>query len=444
MSERFRPREVSEMGKPGPAGGRRPADALIATALLPGVLSMAMVLLAPGRRVAASYWCVPAGFAGAFLMTHFLLGRGARVGDPVIFSCIAFLSGLGLTEILRLDPSLAARQLGHIAIGLAAAFVVIALVPRLGMFERYKYIAAATALVMLLATIVFGVTAGGARSWLDLGPVAFEPSEAAKVLMVMFYAAYLKDTRALLRRSSRRVLGIALPDPSYAWPLIFMWGISLVLLVFQRDLGAAVLFFGVFLVMLYLASGRLPYVLAGALLLLAGGAVCYRLFPHVRTRIDVWVNPWGNLDSGGYQIVQAFFAVAAGGLIGRGPGLGIPGVIPAVTTDFIFAAICEEMGVVGALAVIGSFVLIVQRGMWWARRFDDDFHALVAAGMSALVGLQALTIMAGVLGLVPLTGVTLPFVSYGGSSTVSSAVGMALVLRAAREEAQGGMVRLGG
>lgn len=423
--------------------GPSPADTLLATALLPGMLAMLMVAVASGNPARSPGWIILAAFAMVFLAAHIVLGRGMRTGDPVLFSTVAFLSGLGLAEVLRLDPALASRQLGHVGIGVAVTCAALMLAPGLDVLEKYKYVAAACSLVLLGATILFGVEAGGARSWLDLGPVAIQPSEAAKILMVTFYAGYLKDTRVLLRKSSRRILGVVLPDPSYVGPLVLMWGLSLVLLVFQKDLGAAVLFFGVFLLMLYVASGRLSYVLGGAGLLAVGGVACYKLFPHVRARIDVWVSPWRFLDSGGYQVAQSLFAVAGGGLVGRGPGLGMPGVIPAAPTDFIFAAICEEMGLLGALAVIAAYALIVYRGFWWARRLRDDFLALIAAGISSLVGLQAFTIMGGVLGLVPLTGVTLPFVSYGGSSMIASFTGVALVLRATRELTKERMPQVG-
>ncbi|MDI6637813.1 MAG: FtsW/RodA/SpoVE family cell cycle protein [Bacillota bacterium] len=417
-------------GRRGPSS----PDTLFATALLPGMLGMLMATLASGKLERSPGWLVLAGFSGVFLVCHVLFGRGRRVGDPVIFSLVAFLSGVGLAEVLRLDPGLAARQVGHLAMGVALSSVLVAFTPDLRVLERYRFIAAATSCVLLASTIIFGVEAGGAKSWLDLGPVAVQPSEAAKVLMVVFYAGYLKDTRALLRRSSKRLLGVLLPDLSYAGPLTLMWGLALVLLVFQRDLGAAVLFFGVFLLMLYVASGRASYVLGGAALLAAGGAACSWLFPHVRARFIVWLNPWRFMDSAGYQTVQSMFAVAAGGLIGLGPGRGMPHVIPAAPTDFVFAAICEEMGLVGGLAVIGAYALLVYRGLLWASRASDDFRALLAAGMTSLIGLQALTIIGGVLGLVPLTGVTLPFVSYGGSSMIVSFAATGLVLRAAREE----------
>ncbi len=417
-----------------PGRGPSPPDTLFATALLPGMLAILMATLASGNLERSPGWLVLGGFAGVFLACHILLGRGRRAGDPVMFSIVAFLSGLGLAEVLRLDPGLAARQVGHLAMGVALTWALVTLIPDLRALERYRFIAAAAACVLLATTIIFGVEAGGARSWLDLGCVAVQPSEAAKVLMVLFYAGYLKDTKVLLRKSSRRVFGLLLPDVSYAGPLALMWGLALVLLVFQRDLGAAVLFFGVFLLMLYAASGRASYALGGAVLLVAGGAACSWLFPHVRARFIVWLDPWRFMDAGGYQVVQSMFAVAGGGIIGVGPGRGMPGVIPAAPTDFVFAAVCEEMGLVGGLAVIGAYALLVYRGLLWASRARDDFRALVAAGMSSLIGLQALTIIGGVLGLVPLTGVTLPLMSYGGSSMIASFVAVALMLRAAREE----------
>lgn len=409
-------------------------DTLLATALLPGILGIFMSTLAAGKLERSPGWLVLAGFSGIFLAFHILSCRGRRIGDPVMFSAVAFLSGLGLAEVLRLDPGLAARQVGHLAGGVALAWALVTLTPDLLALERYRFIAAAAACALLASTILFGVEAGGARSWLDLGPVAVQPSEAAKILMVVFYAGYLKDTRVLLRRSSRRLFGVILPDVSYVGPLALMWGLALVLLVFQRDLGAAVLFFGVFLFMLYAASGRASYVLGGATLLAAGGAASAWLFPHVRSRFVVWLDPWRFMDAAGYQTVQSMFAVAAGGLIGLGPGRGMAHVIPAAPTDFVFAAVCEEMGLVGGLAVIGAYALLVHRGLMWASRASDDFRALIAAGMTSLIGLQAFTIVGGVLGLVPLTGVTLPFVSYGGSSMIASFAAIGLALRAAREE----------
>ncbi|MGE5593850.1 MAG: FtsW/RodA/SpoVE family cell cycle protein [Betaproteobacteria bacterium] len=398
------------------------------------MLGILMATLASGRPERSPGWLALVGFVGVFLACHISFGRGRRTGDTVVFSVVAFLSGIGLAEVLRLDPGLAARQVGHLAIGVAITSALVAFTPDLRVFEKYRFVAAATSCVLLASTILFGVEAGGAKSWLDLGFVAVQPSEAAKVLMVMFYAGYLKDTRVLLKRSSRRFLGVLLPDLSYAGPLALMWGLALVLLVFQRDLGAAVLFFGVFLVMLYAASGRASYVAGGAALLAAGATACAWLFPHVRARFTVWLDPWRFMDSAGYQAVQSMFAVAAGGLIGLGPGRGMPNVIPAAPTDFVFSAICEEMGLVGGLAVIGAYALLVRRGLSWAARARDDFRGLLAAGMTSLIGLQALTITGGVLGLVPLTGVTLPFVSYGGSSMVASFAAVGFVLRVAREE----------
>ncbi|MCR4403273.1 MAG: FtsW/RodA/SpoVE family cell cycle protein [Firmicutes bacterium] len=410
------------------------SDTLLATALLPGMMGMVMATVASGKPDRSPGWVVVASFLGVFLACHVLLGRGRRAGDPVIFSLVAFLSGLGLAEVLRLDPGLAVRQVGHLAVGAGLTWMLVRYTPGIRVLERYRFIAAATACLLLASTIAFGVEVGGAKSWLDLGFVAVQPSEAAKILMVSFYAGYLKDTKALLRRSSRRLLGLPLPDLSYSGPLAMMWALALVLLVFQRDLGAALLFFGVFLLMMYAASGRVSYVLGGAALLAVGGFACSWMFPHVRARFVVWLNPWRFVDSSGYQNVQSMFAVAAGGLIGVGPGRGMAHVIPASATDFVFAAICEEMGLVGGLAVIASYALLVHRGLLWASRSSDDFRALLAAGLTCLIGLQSLTIIGGVLGLVPLTGVTLPFVSYGGSSMITSFVALGLLLRIAWEE----------
>ncbi len=359
-------------------------------------------------------------------VTYLLSGAGDRILLPLTF----FLTGLGLVLIERLAPAFLPRQ----ALWLVAATVLllaVTLIPaNLDWLRRYKYAWLSGGLVLLAATLVYGVNPSGygARLWLQVDGIYFQPSEPLKLLLVVFLAAYLADRRRPLIENKLYIGRVPMPHPSYFGPMFLMWGFSIVLLLWQRDLGAAFLFFGTFIGMLYLSTGERRYILAGCLLLAAASVMGYYLFDVVRLRVEAFVNPWLDASGRSFQIVQSLLALASGGLLGQGLGQGLPTAIPVVHTDFVFAAIAEEYGFIGALAIVVLFALLVARSFRIALTARDDFEQLLAAGIGTMLGLQTLVIMGGTLKLMPLTGVTLPLVSYGGSSLVTSFAMVGLLL----------------
>ena len=376
-------------------------------------------------------WPVAAWLACA-IVGHIALSRRLPERDPLIFPIVMLLSGWGLTLVSRLAPPFAARQALWLVVGVAVLIVVTRLPGRLRWLYRFRYTWLILGTALLMFTLIFGVNPSGfgPRLWLrvvDL--VYFQPSEALKILLVVYLASYLADHRERLRAEAIRLWPPRLPSMDVMGPMLVMWGLSAVVLVWQRDLGTAALFFLVFLAMLYAATGRASYIALGLSLLLVAGVAAYFAFDVVRLRVDIWLHPWDEGLGRAYQIVQSLQAVAAGGVLGQGVGMGSPGYIPVVHSDFVFAAIAEEWGLVGALATVALFAALVLRGLRIAVRHVDrsPFRALLATGLSTTLSVQSLLILGGVLKIIPLTGVTLPFVSYGGSSLVAS-FGMAALL----------------
>ncbi len=367
------------------------------------------------------------------ITVHLLLEKWKFRGDQFLFPLTSMLSAAGLVMILRLKPDYAMRQFVWLFVGLAAFLVTVRLLQNYKRLEDYKYIYVLAALILLLGTILFGVEAGGARSWIDLGVARFQPSEIVKIILVIFLASYLEDKKEVLTVGTRNLWGIPVPGLQYVGPLLVMWGFSLVLLIFQKDLGTALIFFGTFLVMIYISTGRWSYVFFGSFLFGLGATACYFLFSHVRVRVAIWLNPWADIEGRGYQIIQSLFALGSGGAFGTGIGLGQPNLIPAVHTDFVFSAWSEETGLVGAIAILIIYCFIIYRGFRIALAAQTGFGALLAAGLTSLLAVQTLVIVGGVTKLLPLTGVTLPFVSYGGSSLVSSYIMLALLMRISAE-----------
>jgi cell division protein FtsW (lipid II flippase) len=293
--------------------------------------------------------------------------------------------------------------------------------------RRYKYTWAAVGVGLLLLTFVFGRDVNGARLSLAIGPLTGQPSELLKVILVVFFAGYLSENRPLLVEESTRIGPLRLPPVPYLAPMIAMLAIALGIVVVERDLGAAMLFFLVFLLLLYVVTARPSFVVLGVAAFIAGGAVLYELFGHVRVRVDIWVDPFADASGNGYQIVQALHAFARGGILGTGLGAGLPTIagrppIPALHTDFPLAALGEELGLVGILAILGLYLVLIERGLRIAAAAHDEFRAILAAGLSLVIGVQAFIIAAGNLKLIPLTGITLPFISYGGSSLLANSV----------------------
>lgn len=364
----------------------------------------------------------------AFFIIHIANRYFVPEADPVLLPLAAFLSGLGLVVIWRLKPNHAVTQSIWILAGTVAVLLSLALLRRYQSIKDYKYSLAILGIILLFAPIFVGVEHGGARLWLNIGGISFQPAEMAKILFVFFLAAYLEEKRELLAISTKRVYGIWLPEPKHLGPLVVMWLISLLILVLERDLGTSLLFFGLFLAMLYVATGRPMYATLGTFLFIAGAAACYFLFSHVQTRVDIWLDPWIDPSGKGYQIVQSLFAISSGGLTGVGLGLGYPTLIPAVQTDFIFSSIAEELGLLGGVAVILAFLLFILRGLKTALLAKDDFGRLTAVGLSCVFALQSFSIIGGTTKLIPLTGVTLPYMSYGGSSILMNFILLALLL----------------
>ena len=380
---------------------------------------------------------------GLLVVAHIVLRRTAPQADPTILPIVALLNGLGYVFIVRLAndiddaTALPGQQATWTAVGIIAFTAVLILVPRVKMLDRYRYLAAISGIGLLLLPLIPGIGRefNGARIWVSVGPVSFQPGEFAKIALAIFLASYLAEKREILQTAKMAVLGLKLPEPKHIAPVAAAWGASLLVLVFERDLGSSLLIFLLVIVMLWVATSRISYLIAGVVLFLGGGWAASTQFTHVQDRIDIWLRPFDDPDGVGFQPVEASFALANGGLIGTGPGRGEPFRIPEVETDFIFAAIGEEFGLLGSVGVLVAFLILVTAGLRIAIGTRDDFGKLLATSLSALIGIQAFIIIGGVIRIVPLTGITLPFVSYGGSSLVSNYVLIALLLRISHDGA---------
>jgi cell division protein FtsW (lipid II flippase) len=367
---------------------------------------------------------------------HLATRRLAPTADAILLPVAGLLNGLGYVFIARLDEELAALQATWTAVGIAGYVGTLFVVRHTRTLERYRYTLMLIGVALLLLPLVPGVgrEIRGARIWVSLGSLNFQPGEFAKIVLAVFFASYLVEKRELLRVHTARIGRIYLPDLRTLGPVLLAWIASLVVMTAERDLGTSLLFFALFLVMVWVATGRASYLAVGAVLFTAGSYLAWRLFDHVQTRVEVWINPWTDVADTGFQIVQATFALAWGGVAGTGIGLGNPDRIPIGTSDMIFAVIGEELGLLGSTAVLVAFLLMVGSGLRIALRADRPFDKLLAAGLTTIIGLQSFIIIGGVIRLVPLTGITLPFVSYGGSSLVANYVLLALLLRISAAE----------
>ena len=368
---------------------------------------------------------------GLLVVGHVAMRRLAPTADGILFPLAGLLNGIGYVMIARLDDRLAGLQATWTFIGVAAFVATLVVIRRVRDLERYRYTFMLLGIGLLLLPLLPGIgrEINGAQIWVSIGPVNFQPGEFAKIILAIFFASYLVEKRELLGIAARRIGPVALPELRHFGPVLLAWGASLVVMVAEKDLGSSLLFFALFLTMLWVATERASYLAVGLVMFSAGSFVAWRIFAHVEERVDVWFDPWVDAADSGYQIVQATFALAWGGIAGTGLALGNPGRIPAADTDFIFAAIGEELGLLGAAAIVTAFLLIVGAGLRIALRADSPFETLLAVGLTTSLGVQAFIIMGGVIRLVPLTGITLPFVSYGGSSLVANYVLLALLLR---------------
>lgn len=407
------------------------------------VVGLLTILLVPRGVVEWTWSEVVVSLAFVSLVVTISLGFSALGfrGDQQVLPLVTMLCGLGLISIQRLQPDLTAmnpaysglaqRQVLYLGMGLVLMWATVLLV-RLDWLRRYKYTWLLLTLALLVITFVFGQEINGARLWLSVGPVQAQPSELVKITLVTFVAGYLADRREMLEAGWR--LGpLTLPPVPYLLPLVLVWAGSLAVLVVQNDLGSALLFFGMFLIMLYVATGRPGYVVSGLAAFAGGSWLAFQLFARLNVRVQNWLDPWQDPLQWGYQQVQSEFALASGGLFGVGLGRGEPYYIPEVQTDFVFAALAEELGLVGVMGILACYLLLVTRCFAIALRADDDFRRLVAIGLGSSLGLQTLIIVGGVVRLIPLTGLTLPFVSYGGSSLITNCLAVGLLLRVSHE-----------
>lgn len=412
-------------------------------ALLVTTLGFATLIFAQGAT------SPPLVYGAYYAGTLFALYLGVRLilphSDVLLLPLVTLLTGLGLVMIFRLTynvdgkETLAITQAVWILIGSGAMFLLVLFFRNYYRLFDYKYLLAVVAVLLIASTFTpLGYEVNGARLWVSLGPVGFQPSEFARIALIVFFAGYLAETRDLLAATSRTVMGVQIPALKYFGPVALVWAASLGLLVFEKDLGSSLLFFAVPLLMLYTATGRIAYVLLGTLLFSVGSFIAFVLFDHVKVRVRAWLDPWSYPDTDGFQILQSIFNIADGGLLGTGLGAGFAQTIPEVETDFVFSAIASELGLLGATAVLLAFLAFVYRGIKIALLAEDDASKLLAFGLTAMFAIQTLVIVGGVTKAIPLTGITLPFVSYGGSSVVGNFILTGLLLlvseRAGRRE----------
>ncbi len=365
------------------------------------------------------------------LLAHLAVRWFARGADPTILPVAALLHGIGYVMITRISDRLAGLQATWSIIAVVGFVLTLAIVQRAPNLARYRWTFLFTGIVLLVLPLApgLGTTKGGARIWVSIGPVNFQPGEFAKIALAIFFASYLADNRQLIASGTWKVGPFRLPEPRYLLPVAGAWAFAVLVMVAEKDLGSSLLFFTLFVVMLWVSTEKAIYLIIGAVSFAAAAFISWRMFSHVQVRVDTWLDPWSRRNDDGYQLVQALYGLADGGLLGTGLGRGNPQIVPVATSDYIFTSIGEELGMFGGAAVLMAFLLLVGAGLRIALRTENAFEKLLAVGLTTTLGVQAFIIVGGVIKLIPLTGVTLPFVSYGGSSLLSNYVVLALLIR---------------
>lgn len=424
---------------------RRAEGLLVLAAIIIGLLAFLSVRVNTDTADHTAVWLFGLG-AGMAVLAHFGIRRFAPYADPVILPIATMLNLLGLAMIHRLDIADAQRavrqsvaapastlptQSAWMVLGLSLLLVVLAVVHDHRNLQRYTYTSMLIGVVLLLMPLlpVVGTSINGARLWVRVAGQSFQPGEFAKLFLAVFFAGFLvlkRDSLALIRI---RRWGVGLPRPRDLGPILVCWAISIAVLVFQRDLGTSLLFFGLFVSVLYFATGQRTWLVIGAGLFMTGAVFAYLLFGHVRVRVQVWLDPFTYADAQGYQIVQSLYGLASGGMFGSGLGSGFPYLVPFAKSDFILAALGEELGFVGLAAIIMLYAMLIQRGLKIASQVRDGFGQLLAGGLAVVLGLQTFIVAGGVTRLIPLTGLTTPFITAGGSSLVANWIALALLLR---------------
>jgi cell division protein FtsW (lipid II flippase) len=381
-----------------------------------------------------------AGLGGLALAIHLALRKYARYADPTLLPMATLLNGLGLVMIHRIDlaeersftASAALKQLEWTTLGVIAAIVIIVFLRDHRVLSRFTYIAMAVGLALLLLPLMpfFGRTINGSRIWIGLGPLSFQPGELAKITLTIFFAGYLVTARDSLSLVGRKVLAMQLPRGRDLGPIVAIWVASLGVLVFESDLGTSLLFFGLFVALLYVATERISWVVIGLLLFVGGAMFAAKAFGHVQNRVDIWLHPFApDVIARSTQVVQGIFGMASGGLLGTGLGAGMPDTVYAANSDMIFASMGEELGLTGIFAILLLYILIVERGLRTAIGVRDGFGKLLATGLAFTMALQVFVVAGGVTRVIPLTGLVMPFMAYGGSALLANWMIIALLLR---------------
>lgn len=411
---------------------------LLVLALIVGIMANALVNLNLGRTFDNDFYTQAAILTVLSLAVHISLRFRAKYADPVILPVVVAINGIGLAVIHRIDittgDSAGPRQWMWTSLAVAAAVAVIWLLKDHRILRRYTYIFLVISVVLLILPLVPGISAGnvmGATVWVKIGPFSFQPGEIAKITLAIFFAGYLSSNRDLIMLAGKKIGPLQLPRARDLGPMIVAWLASVGVLVFQRDLGSSILFFGLFMVMIYVATSRVSWIVIGLLLIAVGGVAAYQVFPHVTARINVWIHTFdpSYISEGGYQVAQGLFGMANGGLTGTGLGQGNPLAIPLANSDMIIAIIGEELGLVGLFAIITLYALLIARGFRAALGTRDSFGKLLAVGLAFAIALQCFVVIGGVTRLIPLTGLTTPFLAAGGSSLLANWIIVALLLK---------------
>ena len=426
----------------GPAPKRRGTElALLAFALVITLAAQCIVDLTVTGSLRPELAEFGIWITALWTAAHLAVRKWAPYADPLLLPAVALLVGLGLSVIHRLDladaqngrgSESAPTQLIWATLGVALFVGVLVVIRDHRVLARYAYILMLAGLVLLAIPALLPARfsqINGAKLWILVGGFSIQPGEFAKICLVIFFAAYLVDKRDVLALASRRVVGLELPRGRDLGPVLVIWGLSILVLVFERDLGSSLLLFGIFVVMLYIATERASWLVIGLLLFAAGAFLAYQVFGHVQQRVDVWLDPFRYKSSDGYQLVQSLFGLGTGGLFGAGLGGGRPDQVPVAKSDFIASAIGEELGLFGLVAVIIVYLILVERGLRTSLIVRDAFGKLLTAGLSFAIAWQVFVVLGGVTGLLPLTGLTTPFLAYGGSSLVANFALVALLVR---------------
>ncbi|WP_299558307.1 FtsW/RodA/SpoVE family cell cycle protein [uncultured Mycolicibacterium sp.] len=430
---------------PPPLPTRRNAELfLLGFATVITAVALLLVELNQERGLSWALLQYMAAYLALFLAAHLVVRRFAPYADPLLLPVVALLNGLGLVLIHRLDlaehdltgvapsgPGASQQMLWTLA-GVVAFALVVALLGDHRLLSRYGYLCGLTGLVLLAIPALLPRSMSernGAKIWIELPGFSIQPAELSKILLLVFFAAVLVEKRSLFISAGKHVLGMDLPRPRDLAPLLVAWALSVGVMVFEKDLGTSLLLYASFLVLVYVATERFSWVVIGLALFAAGSVVAYHLFDHVRVRVQTWLDPFADPDGTGYQMVQSLFSFATGGIFGTGLGNGQPGTVPAASTDFIIAVVGEELGLVGLAAVLMLYTVVITRGLRTAIAVRDSFGKLLAAGLASTLAVQLFIVVGGVTNLIPLTGLTTPWLSYGGSSLLANYVLLAILLR---------------